>query len=234
MADPTFDINAQRLLSAIKATLPLASDDEKRPHLTVVRFYIRGDNAEVSATNGHALAKVIAPLESGPMRDFEFQVQKGVVPMLLKALAQLDGEQREKTDVRITVGKHRIKAVIGDIDVTLPNISEQLLFPDIEKAIPLPPTGATSSVTTFGVDPSLLAKVMGAAAHIGSESVWSSPESPQSGIRFDVLGGEGGLAGTYVVMPLKLWRDARDDEEESDDRQQMDMGLDREGGESAG
>jgi DNA polymerase III sliding clamp (beta) subunit (PCNA family) len=214
--DTHFSLNAEALLNAIHAALPLASKDEEMPHLTAVRFLVSStkQNAELQATDGKALARVIVPMDECTQQDVAFSLQTAFFPTLLKALARISFENRQRLDVRFVITSHRIKVTIGDTALALPNIAEQLVFPDVEKVIPVPPTNARTVVTTCCVDPVLLARAMKAASYVSSCLSWFSPATALNPIRFDAVDGVGGLSATYVVMPMKLGADIEEDAEE--------------------
>lgn len=200
-----FSINANHLLNALRAVMPLASRDAKElPHLTQVRWVLSTVQLELSATDGHALGRVVAPLEHSEADGLNFCVQTSFLPTLTKALSRVKDEQRRELVVDFVVSRFRIEVAIADWGVVIPNAAEQLLFPDIEKCIPIPSTSHRTAVTTYGVNPSLLARVMKAASKITVSVQHTAPESPLSPIRFDVVDGEGALAGTYVVMPMRM------------------------------
>lgn len=230
-----FEIVGSKLLGALRATLPLASKDDERGHLMQVRFNVERDVVEISATDGHALARVIAQLDSADA-PVSFGLHTTFAPTIIKALARVDGENLKNLAVEFSVGTHRVRVRIGDTTVVVPNVSEQLSFPEIERIIPRQHEATRTTVTTFGVGPALMKRVMGAAAHISATLVWSSPASPTDPIRFDAVDGIGGLAGTFVVMPMRLsvYEPSEDgDAGENGDTQTIVPGTERAPGEVA-
>jgi DNA polymerase III sliding clamp (beta) subunit (PCNA family) len=199
-----FQIGAERLLNALKASFPLTSKSVEEAHLTQVRFEVGPERVKLSATDGHAACNVFAPLEDqDPARDFSFCLQRSYAPLLIKMLSRINAEQRAQTVVEFTVTRFKIHVQAGDAQQTLPNSAEQLTFPAFESAIPERVSEALTSVTTFGVGPVLLARVMRAAAHVASDLIWRAPATPISPIRFDAVDSVGELSAIYIVMPMK-------------------------------
>lgn len=202
MTEGRFAIKADNLLTSLQAILPLASRDKNRADLMQIRFQVGLHTIEFHATDGRALGRVLAPLEEGAPITFCMQVS--YVPTLIKAVRRIGTKERETVTVSFSVTRHRVTARIGDTQLTLPNVAEQLAFPAVERVIPSDVRESLTAVTTFGVSPGLLARVMRAADHISSSVIWRSPASPKHAIRFDVVGGGGELAATYVVMPMDI------------------------------
>lgn len=152
---PTVDIIAEKLLCVLRAATPFCGKDEERPHLTMLRFTAERKSLEVAATDGHCLAMLDVPLEGA--EPVVFCLLTTHVPMLVKALQRMDGEQRAELVVTITVGKTKVRFDVGETEIMVPKGEQQTEFP----------TG------------------------------------PLAPLRFDVVEGELGITGLFVVMPMK-------------------------------
>lgn len=210
-------LTADRLLCALQAVTPFASKDEERPHLTMVKFLLEphSELLTVEATNGHALARLQVPIESG--EPVSFGLMSTHVPTIEKVLSRLDPERRQTLAVDLTVDANRIRLTCAETDVFVPRSAIQLEFESTKRAIPALPLADDKVTTTFGVDPVLLGKSLRAAAHVADSLQWSVPRSPIDPIRLDVFGHRTCIEGLFIVMPMRLGAKGAEDGEAPSD-----------------
>jgi len=200
---PTISLIANRLLTLLKATRPLAGKDKERPHLMMVRFVANSLTLEASATDGHTMGLLTAGVQacSEPVT---FCIETAYLPMIEKLLSRLDQKERSEATVEIVVGKAKVQFKIQQSEVFAPKAPEQLEFPDTSRAVPERFVAGRYTAGTWGMNPELLARVLRCAGQAGIAVEFTAPETSLSPMRLDITENTAGYEGTFVVMPMRL------------------------------
>lgn len=211
-----FEVLADKLYRALLCARSFASEKSKSPEHTVLRFSVAGDVISLTAYDGKVLCDLRVPAEAST-KPTSFRVQVRFVPTLIRMLAALHQDEREKTSATITVGKREVELSVDASRHRVPQVEEQLEIAEVNKLIPPESVNESDvySAVAFGISPVIAAKLFGAAKSVSSSLKASSPRASDSPIRFDIREGKAGITGFFVLASASLATQAA---EEDDDR----------------
>jgi hypothetical protein len=209
---PTVTMNAEKLLSLLKATRPLAGTDKEYPHFMLLRFQADKTTLGVSATDGHTFGTVSVGLElcTEPVI---WCIATEHVPLLEQLLSRLDAKERGDATVDLTIGRHKVQVTLQQSQIFVPKSEEQLEIPDHKRAIPEPYRPGQKTAGSWGLDPDLVARVMRCASRVANALEFTAPATVKSPMRIDIVENIAGYEGVFVVAPMNI------DEEKERQRQ---------------
>lgn len=217
---PKFEVLADKLYRALMCARAFASEKSKSAEHTVLRFSVADDVISLTAYDGKVLCDLRVPAEACT-KPTAFNLQVRLVPTLLRMLAAMHKDEREKTSTSIVVGKKNIEVHVDGTVIRIP-YADQLELPGLNVLMPNESReGEVYSATAWGVSPVIAAKLYKASVSVSSSLKESGPRAPDSPIRVDIKEGKAGITGFFVMSPTSL--NAAQSSEEDDRNEEIDF-----------